>query len=160
MAEPLGVASSIIAIVQITQQIVALAKRNIHTTDHAHSILSNLLGRLTAYKGFFEGLQVQAESHESGANRLSVLDHVGGPLTACKDALLFIKSSLEKPRGKIWIGKVLNKDITNALEKLDQLRPILQIALETDQKYKTTNDSPVKLTDRKQHSCGSHQRLC
>jgi hypothetical protein len=85
MAEALGVASSIIAIVQITQQIVALAKKNIHTTDHAHSVLSNLLGRLTAYKGLFEGLQVQAESHESNAIRLSALDHVGGPLAVCKD---------------------------------------------------------------------------
>ncbi|KAL2074758.1 hypothetical protein VTL71DRAFT_8537 [Oculimacula yallundae] len=135
MAEAVGVAGSIIAIVGLTQQIVALAKKNIHSTEHGHTVLSNLLGRLTAYKGLFEGLQVQAESHESNAIRLSVLDHVGGPLAVCSDALGLIKSSLEKRRGKLLIvGKILSKDITNALEKLDQLRPILQIALEADQR--------------------------
>ncbi|KAF2647725.1 hypothetical protein K491DRAFT_291504 [Lophiostoma macrostomum CBS 122681] len=134
MAEALGVAASIITIVQITKEIVALAKRNIHTTDHAHSVLSSLLGRLTAYKGLFEGLQLQAESHEADAIRLSALDHVGGPLEACKESLSFIKDALQRPRGKLWIGKVLNKDIMKALEKLDQLRPILQTALEADQR--------------------------
>jgi hypothetical protein len=135
MAEALGVTSSIIAIVQITKEIVALAKRNIHTTDHAHSVLSSLLGRLTAYKGIFEGLQLQAESHESDAARLSALNFVGGPLQACKESLEFIKSALQKPRGKLWIGNVLSKDITRGLEKLDQLRPVLQTALEADQRY-------------------------
>jgi hypothetical protein len=132
MAEALGVASSIISIVQITKEIVALAKKHIHATEHAYSILSTLLGRLTAYKGLFEGLQLQAESHESDTIRLSALDYVGGPLEACKESLSFIKDALQKPRGKLWIGKVLNKDITKASEKLDQLRPILQTALEAD----------------------------
>ena len=125
MAEALSVVSSVITIVQITKEIVALAKKNIHTTDHAHSLLSSLLGRLTAYKGLFEGLLLQAESRESDAIRLSALDYVGGPLEACKESLSFIKDALQRPRGRLWVGKVLNKDITRALEKLDQLRPIL-----------------------------------
>ena len=81
MAEALGVASSIIAIVQITQKIAALGKKSIHTTDHAHSVLSKLLGRLTAYKGLFERLRVKAKSHESNAIRLSAPGSCGWPIS-------------------------------------------------------------------------------
>ncbi|KAM5354928.1 hypothetical protein ACJ41O_001574 [Fusarium nematophilum] len=112
MADPLGVTASIIAIVQITKEIVALAKKNIHTSEHAHSVLSSLLDAI----------------------RLSAMNHVGGPLEACKESLSFLKDALERRRGKLWIGKVLDSDITKALDKLDQLRPILQIALAADQR--------------------------
>ncbi|CZT02037.1 uncharacterized protein RAG0_09365 [Rhynchosporium agropyri] len=91
---------------------ITVAKNDVHINEHGHSVLTNLIGRLTAYNGPFEGLQNKAESHESNTIRLLAQDHIGGPLADSSG------------------GKILNKDITSALEKLDQLRPMLHISLE------------------------------
>jgi hypothetical protein len=133
MAEAPGVASNIITIIHITEEIIALAEENM-STDHAKIVLSRFLGRLTASQGRLERLQFQAESHEADAIRLSPLNYVGGPLEVYKTSLSFIKDTLQKPMKKTWLGRIV-EDTTQALGKLGELRPLLELALEADQRY-------------------------
>ncbi|XMA08807.1 hypothetical protein WAI453_001598 [Rhynchosporium graminicola] len=81
---------------------ITVAKNDVLINEHGHSVLTNLIGRLTAYDGPFEGLQNKAECNESNTIRLLAQDHIGGPLAVCGDALGFIRRSLEKPQGQLW----------------------------------------------------------
>lgn len=109
MAEALGLVGSIIAIVQITEEVIKISRKYIHTEKETLSVLAQLVGKLSAYKGLFEGLQLQAEIDESNSVRLSSLKHLNGPLDACLEALKVIEEKLRKPPSplKISFGKVL-----------------------------------------------------
>jgi len=141
MAEAVGLVASIIAIVQITEEVIKISKKYIHTEQETRSVLAKFIGKLSAYEGLFKGLELQARYDESNSIRLSSLEHINGPLDACKEALRVIEKKLRNPPSPLNIsfGKILPREAVDAIKRLDDLQPLLQFALEADQRYDKSN---------------------
>ena len=136
MAEVLGVVASVIALVQVTEEITKLSRDLIHTKRSVKTVLGGLLTQMTGYKRVFEDILLAAEIDESDEARLSALEHVEGPLQACTDALNLIKAKLEKPSiiPKLAFGQVLPGKVQQALKTLNDLLPIFKFALQAGQR--------------------------
>lgn len=93
-----------------------------------------MLGKLTAYDGLIRGIKLQAELDGADQTRLSVLNHIDGPLKACDTALKAISRRFETLPKHILLGKIIDKKTSLALKALDASKPILELSLDADQR--------------------------
>ena len=133
--EAIGLIASCATIVQTIKEIYDVAQQNVHSSKATKKELGLLMGRLSSYGGLIEGIKIQAELDTASCDRLSALDHIDGPLEACKSATILIKNRLEKLPKYVVFGKILNKETSAALQTLDRTVPILQLALDADQRF-------------------------
>jgi hypothetical protein len=137
MAEIVGLIASIINILDGINKTKIFLRENIHSNDSLRIELLPLLGKLTAFRGILQGLQLECELDGSKSGRLYVVSHVVEPLRACKTAIQTITARLERVRsmGKISLafGRILDKETLAALHILDQTKPVLDLALSADQ---------------------------
>ncbi len=137
MAEALSVLASVVAIIQITDRVTTLARSMVHTKQDVHSVLVALVGKLCAFKGLFDGLRMQIEMNESDSARLTAWKHIDGPLEASKEALLKVQGRLDylgrRAIGKFVVGTVLDRETAKAIKELEDVKPILEMALQLDQ---------------------------
>lgn len=130
----IGLVASCLQILQMIEQINKFARRNIHTNASAKRELSPLLGKLTAYEGLIRGIKLQAELDEADRARLSILDHIDGPLKACETALRTIGKRLETLPRHVVLGKIIDKKTALALSALEASKPVLELSLDADQR--------------------------
>ena len=130
----IGLIGSCANIVQIILEIHDIAQKNIHSSKATRTELVLLLGKLSSYRGLIEGIKIQAELDEASHERLSTLNHVNGPLEACKSATALLRHRLQTLPKHFHFGKVVDKDTSAALQALDRTVPILQLALYADQR--------------------------
>ena len=129
MAEVLGLLASVIAVIQLTQVVDKRVSEYLHTVKSAQSVLVPLLAKLRHLNAILSTLQLQLETTNSSA-----LQHLDEPLRFCEALLTKLKTRLDhlKIIAGCVIGPVLDKDSLKHLKRLDDLIPVLQLALDAD----------------------------
>lgn len=136
MAEVLGLIAAIIGTIDGINKANSFVRKHVHTNSSVRTKLVPILVKVTAFGGLLQALKLKAEFHDHDKDHLKVLAHVDGPLYACKDAAKAIENRLNRivSIGSMSIGKILDKECLSALYILDQTKPILELALMTDQR--------------------------
>ena len=134
MAEFLGVVASIIAILQLTDMVTETAKIYVNTIKGADSVLMPLLGKLRSLNSVLEALKAQLQGKISSASESISLQPLKDLLHLCKGALTMMKAKLDslKVVGKYVVGSLLDKKTTGQVKLIEDLIPILQLALDAD----------------------------
>jgi len=87
VAEALGVVSSIISIVQISQTIISVCQFYIDAVSGVSSDLRVILIEVSALKGIAKSLQFLTKPNVANSGLLNELAAVTGPIDGCKKAL-------------------------------------------------------------------------
>ncbi|KAK5409380.1 hypothetical protein LTR06_006953 [Exophiala xenobiotica] len=138
MADVVGLLASIINILEGIKELCAFVKQNVHSASSFRAELVPILGKLTAFKGLLDGLQLECELDEANDGRLQVFVHLSEPLRASHEAIETIMQRTEKVvssgRVSLIFGKILDKDTVLAMGILDRTMPVLHLALSVDQR--------------------------
>lgn len=97
VAETLGVAASIIAIVQISKTIISACHFYIDAADGASSDLRAILIEVSALKGIAKGLQYLTQPNVTSSALLDQLATVTGPIEGCKKNLGELEKLFPRP---------------------------------------------------------------
>ncbi|MCJ1378282.1 hypothetical protein MMC17_001379 [Xylographa soralifera] len=129
MAEIIGLMASVIAVIQLAEAVDKTVSKYLHTTRSVQSVLVPLLGKLRHLNAILSTLQVQLNTTKSSA-----LQHLHEPLRICEALLTKLKARLDHLQiiAGCVIGPVLDKDSLKHLKRLDDLIPVLQLALDAD----------------------------
>ena len=129
MAEILGLMASVVTVIQLAEAIDKTVSEYLHTVKGVQSVLVPLLGKLRHLNTILSTLQLQLETTKSSA-----LQHLDGPLRICEALLAKLKARLDhlKVIAGCVIGPVLDKDSLKQLKRMDDLIPVLQLALDAD----------------------------
>ena len=122
MAEVLGVVGSIIAIIQITDNVLSYSYQFIGKVRGAEREVNQIISIITGLKGFLEFLQTFVKDDEN-KDRLPLLHSLcnpDGPLETCKKALADIETRMRPKRDHNGILKAITwpwkwKDIGEVL---------------------------------------------
>ena len=140
MAETISLIAGCISIVQGIDAVSKVLQENIHLSGSASKELGLLVGKLYSYKGLIEGIQFQAEFDKASHGRLSALDHANGPIKACKAAIALLQNRIQKLPKHVVFGKLIDKETVSSLKAFDEALPILQLALDADQRLVMCQD--------------------
>ena len=134
MAELLGVVASVIAILQLTDVVTETAKKYINTIKGADSVLMPLLSKLRSLSSVLGALKAQLEGKITSSSKCISLQHLKDLLQLCEGALTRMKGKLDslKVVGKYVVGSLLDKQTTGQVKLIEDLIPILQLALDAD----------------------------
>ncbi|KAL9045733.1 MAG: hypothetical protein Q9214_001273 [Letrouitia sp. 1 TL-2023] len=129
MAEILGLIASVAAVIQLTDALDKQVSKYLHTVKSVQSMLVPLLGRLRHLNSIMSTLQLELKTTKSSA-----LQYLHDPLRICETLLTKLKSRLDhlKIIAGCVIGPVLDKDSLKYLKQLDDLIPVLQLALDAN----------------------------
>lgn len=83
MAEVLGVGANVIAIIQISGQIIRLCKKYIETVQDAPSDLRLILIEISMLKSIFDSLKFLAECSGGVSTIVDTLSGMDGPIARC-----------------------------------------------------------------------------
>ena len=134
MAEVLGVVASVIAILQLTDMVTETTNKYVNTIKGADSVLMPLLGKLRSLSSVLGALKAQLEGKISSSSESISLQHLKDLLHLCEGALTRMKAKLDslKVVGKYVVGSLLDKQTTGQIKLIEDLIPILQLALDAD----------------------------
>ncbi len=129
MAEILALTASVIALIQLTEVVDKRVSEYLHTVKSVQSILVPLLAKLRHINAILSTLQLQLETTKSSALQL-----LHEPLRICEALLRKLKTRFDhlKIIAGCVIGPVLDKDSLKHLKQLDDLIPVLQLALDAE----------------------------
>lgn len=144
MAEALGglaVASSIIAVLQLTGTVMSQGYGYIALLKDAPKELRDFFNELSSLCGILSALKGQLDHAKNTPNdpRLLALIHLdtpGGPLSSCKALLYRVQKrilSLENRLGSYLVGPRHIKEARYDIQCLERLKSVLQLALVADQ---------------------------
>ena len=134
MAELIGLIASCVNIVQGINAVSKALRENIHLSGSASKELGLLVGKLSLYRGLIEGIQFQAEFDKVSHGRLSALGCANGPIEACRTAIALLQNRIQKLPKHVIFGKLIDKETASSLKAFDEALPILQLALDADQR--------------------------
>jgi len=83
MAEAIGVVSSVISIIQITDRIIGLCKFYIEAASSTPSDLRTIFIEVSTLKTIFENLEFLRKTDEETSTRLKKLSEDDGPIQGC-----------------------------------------------------------------------------
>src|SRR5437667_11913203 len=131
MAEIIGLIASIVNILDGINKTKLFLRENLHTNNSLRTELLPLLGKLTAFRGILQGLQLECEMDESNSGRLHVVSHVIEPLRACKTGIQMSTARLERVcsmgRVSLACGRVLDTQTLASIRIVDQMKPMLAL---------------------------------
>ena len=134
--EGLGVAASVIAVVQLTELTLKLAHKHmgLGPSRFDKTELQSISRALYAFNGMLQNLQTHLRINEEDEARLQTLNHLTEPLSRCDEALEILSSRLENPTfiGKHIIGKRLDRKLEKALSVIEDVRKLIELALLSD----------------------------
>lgn len=137
--EALGVAASIIAIIQLTGTVTKLCHGYLGTATGATKEMSLILNELYALKSVFEWLESQLKS-DQGANTtpraamIQLLDLPNGPLERCRETLRALAEMLKPPKlGRHIVWAFREKDVARLIGRLERDKLLFMLALHGDQ---------------------------
>ena len=137
----LAVASSIIAVIQITSKIVVTGWSYVRTVKGLSKELSQLMVELTSLQGVLAALRDQVatsytEYDVTGLAVLEILNAPGGAMEACESALQEVDEMFNDFRtsrlSQILVGKTKSKDILSLRDKIERMKSVLTLALYSD----------------------------
>lgn len=124
MAEIVGLAASVIAIVHITEKIISYGYQYISGVNHAPTDIQELMDELSELKKVLIRLQDFIDKNPT-SNALQDLNHQGGLLLVCAKELEKLETKL-KPTGK-WSWKVMQKRLKWPLKEKETFQQISRI---------------------------------
>jgi hypothetical protein len=149
MAEAIGLAASIIAIVQIADSVIELCKFYIETLHDCPSDIRTILVETSTTKSILESVQFLASCKNGPSTMLEGLGGTDGPIKGCRSAITKIKKLLpagpergvggsKSKREKIeaclatlaWPLK--EKKARKLLEEINQHKATINLALTTE----------------------------
>ena len=152
MAEGLAVASSIIAVIQISGRVTSLCRAYIGKVRGADKEIFHMIKIVTALKGTLDFLHTLVIDDEKKPQLplLHSLSNPHGPLEMCRTALADIESKLRLKRDHTGILKAIAwpwqwKDIGPVLEDIDKQMTLMILAIQGDTTRSTlTIENTVK----------------
>ena len=130
----IGVIASCIQIAATIEQISTFVRTNFHSHAAVKQELYPILERLTAYKDIVEAIRDEVESEDPDSGCLQALKHVKEVLSTCEKSIEILANRLHRLPKRIVIGKALDKKSLKALEVFEDLKPLLVLALNADQR--------------------------
>ena len=139
MAEGLALATSIIAVIQISDRVISLACQFIGKVRGAEREVAHIITTITSLKGFLEFLNTFIENDDS-ARQLPLLHKLSdpdGPLNTCTELLADIEDKLRPKRDYDGVLKAITwplkwKDIGKALETIERLKTSIMLTMQGD----------------------------
>jgi hypothetical protein len=135
--EGLGVAASVMAIVQLTELTLKLAHKHmgLEPSRFDNTELQSISQALYAFSGMLQTLQTHLRINEKDEARLQTLNHLTEPLSRCEEALELLSGRLENATfiGKYIIGERFDKKLKKALSVIDDARKLIELSLLSDQ---------------------------
>ena len=134
MAEILGVVASVAALIELTDMVMKTATKYVNTAKGAQYKLLPLISNIQSLADILVTIEKQLQAEASDSPNSLALQHLGQPLDICQDILEAIKARLDNVKvvGGYVLGPLLDKKTTVCLKHLDELMPILRLALATD----------------------------
>lgn len=128
----LGLTASVIACIQLSGSLLARLRPSNHSREELNRILKTLCG----FRGALEGLKTHIEFNVDDGERLSAVNHLEAPLTACKEALELVTQRLNAVSfvGKYIVGSVWDGTLRKALQRLDEAKDLLELSMHADQR--------------------------
>ncbi|KAH0559302.1 hypothetical protein GP486_004185 [Trichoglossum hirsutum] len=135
--EGLGVAASVIAIIQVTELTLKLANKHmgLGPSRFDHAELQSISRTLYTFSGMLQTLQTHLRINEEDEARLQTLSHLTEPLNHCKAALGLLSDRLENLTfvRKHIIGERFDRKLEKALSILEDARKLIELAFLSDQ---------------------------
>ncbi|KAK0639751.1 ankyrin repeat-containing domain protein [Cercophora newfieldiana] len=133
MAE-IGLAASIITVVQLTGQCLKLIRKRIGPSNFSSSDLSRISAGLYEFNGAVKNFQTHLEIYEDDEARLQSLQDIGSALHRCEAALRVIKEYAEHSGflDKHLAGPKFDRKLKTSLKALDGAKELLTLALQRD----------------------------
>lgn len=131
MAEILGLFASVIALIQLADGLTETIPKYVNTVRGTKAELVPLLDRLRNLLSILDTLRPQLEASPTKSIALQYLED---PVRVVESILRTVQLRLDNMKivaGCVF-GPVLDKQTTNQLKSLDQLIPILQLALDAE----------------------------
>lgn len=132
----LGLAASIIAVVQLTGSCLKSTQKFLGPSQHSSNDLQTISATLYAFNGSIRNLQTHLEICEEDQARLQALEYLQKPLQDCEDALKVIESRVKNLTfvGQHVVGVRFDSKLKRCLRALDDSGSLLSLALQADQK--------------------------
>jgi hypothetical protein len=92
MAEVLGVAASIIAVIQIASSLISTCKRYIESVERVPSELRLILIEIAAIEGVFQNLRYLND--KDAANSSTILQELSDPINGCRECMAELQNLL------------------------------------------------------------------
>lgn len=138
MAEVKGLATSIIAVIQLTGTVTTLGYGYIGGVKRASKDIGELLGELGSLSKVLINLQYCADAHPTQSTTLNGLNETGGPLQKCSQELEELQAKLKPKKG--WKGKIdsikwplSEKETMQFISRIERHKSLFMLALDTDQ---------------------------
>ena len=129
MAEMIGLIASVTTVIQLVRAVDKTVSEYLHTVKSVQSVLVPILSKLRHLSAILSNLQLQL-----GTTKSTALQHLDEPLKICEALLAKLKARLDHLNiiAGCVVGPVLDKDSLKHLKRLDDLIPVLQLALDAD----------------------------
>ena len=134
MAEVLGFLASAIALLQLTDMVTETAKKYVNTIKGADLVLVPLLGKLRSLSSVLSALEAHFEAKRLSSSKSVSLQHLKELLKLCEGALIKVNSKLDSLKivGRYVVGSLLDKQTKVQVKLIEDLIPVLQLALDAD----------------------------
>jgi hypothetical protein len=134
--EVLGIASSIIAVVQLTASCIKLTQKFLGPSQHNSESLGAIQQALYSFNGTIKNLQTHLEINEEDHTRLEALNHLDEPIKRCDCALKMLQDRLENVNflGQYLVGNRFDGRLRKCLKTIAEARRLFELALAADQK--------------------------
>jgi hypothetical protein len=139
MAEPVGLATGIIAVIQLSERVLSYCRRFIGKISGAKREEAQIIATIAGLKGYFEFLQgfVVDDGNSARLPQLNSICREEGALDICAGLLKDIESKLQPERDYNRVLKKLawpsqRKEIEEALEVIERQKTLIMLALQQD----------------------------
>lgn len=137
MADGLGLAASIIAVIQLTTGVASLSYEYIGKATRAPEDISKLMDELKSLLEVLTVLQLAVQANP----RSTVLQGLDDPLQKCMEEMIKLRIKLEPKKGLRWWEAVLvrlkwpfeEKETSELILRIERLKSLFSLALNTNQ---------------------------
>ena len=132
--EVLGIAASVIAVVQLTGACLKLSKRWLGPSEFSTSELNTMMADLYTFNGVLQTFQTHVEIYSDDQPRIIGLNHLTPVLLRCEEALKTIRDFMEKGGviGRHLLAPKFDKKLKLSLQVLERAKGLLEFAVNAD----------------------------
>ena len=135
--EGLGIAASVVAVVQLTELALKLAHKHmgLGPSQFDKTELKSMSQALYTFNGMLQTLQIYLRINEEDKARLQTLNHLTEPLNRCKETLELLSDQLKNSTfiRKHIVGERFDRKLRKALMVIEDARKLIELALLSDQ---------------------------
>ena len=132
--EVLGIAASVIAVVQLTGACLKLSKKWLGPSEFSTSELNVMMADLYVFNGVLKSFQTHLEVHSDDETRILGLNHLTPVLHRCEEALKRIRDFMEESGviGRHLLAPRFDRKLKLSLQILERAKGLLELAVSAD----------------------------